>query len=132
MELQRIKNLCERRKGGLRGLAIAVGMTEQNLHRCIRENKIQAGDLERIAAELAVDIDYFFGAGNTPQRATTAGATHCHDANAATPVSDAVLTERVKLLQQLIIEKDERINELKERIDELKATIHNHNIQHQA
>ena len=68
MELQRIKSLCERRKGGLRGLAIAVGMTEQNLHRCIRENKIQAGDLERIAAELAVDIDFFFRA--------TKGRTH--------------------------------------------------------
>lgn len=36
-------------------------------------------------------------------------------------VSDAVLAERVKLLQQLIEEKDERIEELKERIDELKA-----------
>ena len=36
-------------------------------------------------------------------------------------VGDAVLAERVKLLQQLIEEKDERIEELKERIDELKA-----------
>lgn len=36
-------------------------------------------------------------------------------------VGDAVLAERVKLLQQLIEEKDERINELKERIEELKG-----------
>ena len=36
-------------------------------------------------------------------------------------VGDAVLAERVKLLQQLIEEKDERIAELKERIEELKA-----------
>ena len=36
-------------------------------------------------------------------------------------VGDAVLAERVKLLQQLLEEKDERITELKERIEELKA-----------
>ena len=36
-------------------------------------------------------------------------------------VGDAVLAERVKLLQQLIVEKDERIAELKERIEELKG-----------
>lgn len=36
-------------------------------------------------------------------------------------VGDAVLAERVKLLQQLIDEKNERIAELKERIEELKG-----------
>ena len=127
MELQRIKSLCERRKGGLRGLAIAVGMTEQNLHRCIRENKIQAGDLERIAAELAVDIDFFFIATDTPKAAPTIAG----DNDTAPMVSDAVLSERVKLLMQLISEKDERINELKERIEELKATTYNTNTHHQ-
>ena len=127
MELQRIKSLCERRRGGLRGLAIAVGMTEQNLHRCIRENKIQAGDLERIAAELAVDIDFFFRDGDTPKAAPTIAG----DNDTTTMVSDAVLSERVKLLMQLISEKDERINELKERIEELKATTYNTNTHHQ-
>lgn len=126
MELQRIKSLCERRKGGLRGLAIAVGMTEQNLHRCIRENKIQAGDLERIATELDVDIDFFFRDGNPAKDAPTlAGDNGNH-----TAVSDAVLSERVKLLQQLLLEKDERIAELKERIEELKAATNKHYIQH--
>ena len=126
MELQRIKSLCERRKGGLRGLAIAVGMTEQNLHRCIRENKIQAGDLERIATELDVDIDFFFRDGNPAKDAPTlAGDNSNH-----TAVSDAVLSERVKLLQQLLLEKDERIAELKERIEELKAATNKHYIQH--
>ncbi|MGM9845080.1 MAG: hypothetical protein ACI30K_02495 [Muribaculaceae bacterium] len=127
MELQRIKSLCERRKGGLRGLAIAVGMTEQNLHRCIRENKIQAGDLERIATELDVDIDFFFKEGASAKDAPTlAGVNGNHT---AANVSDAVLSERVKLLQQLILEKDERIAELKERIEELKAATNKHYIQ---
>lgn len=60
MHLQHIKTLCEKRKGGLRGLAVFVGMTEQNLHRCIRENKIQAQDLEKIAQALQIPISYFF------------------------------------------------------------------------
>lgn len=34
-------------------------MTEQNLHRCIRENKIQAQDLEAISKALGVTIGYF-------------------------------------------------------------------------
>ena len=102
-------------------------MTEQNLHRCIRENKIQAGDLERIAAELAVDIDFFFRATDTPKAAPTIAG----DNDTAPMVSDAVLSERVKLLMQLISEKDERINELKERIEELKATTYNTNTHHQ-
>ncbi len=36
-------------------------------------------------------------------------------------IGDVVLAERVKMLQQLIEEKNERIAELKERIEELKA-----------
>ena len=61
MDLQLIKNLCRKRKGGVKGLSEAIGMTEQNLHRCIRENNIQALDLEKIAAVLNVNIGYFFG-----------------------------------------------------------------------
>ncbi len=60
MNLQLIKTLCEKRKGGIRGLSNQVGMTEQNLHRCIRENKIQAQDLEAISKALGVTIGYFF------------------------------------------------------------------------
>jgi hypothetical protein len=36
-------------------------------------------------------------------------------------VGDAVLAERVKSLEALVAEKNERIAELKERIEELKA-----------
>lgn len=60
MDLQVIKTLCEKRKGGLVKLASDIGMSVQNLHRCIRENKIQAQDLEKIARELNVPVSYFF------------------------------------------------------------------------
>lgn len=125
MNLQLIKNFCERRQGGLRQLAEEIGMSEANLHRCIRNNKIQASDLEKIALLLKVDIRTFFDDSLSDlanHKVETNGdfspASMHGDVSVGT---DAVLAERVKLLQQLIKEKDERINELKERIEELKA-----------
>ncbi len=60
MNLQRIKILAESKHKEFKGLAKAIGMSEGNLHRCVRENKIQAQDLEKIASELNVSILEFF------------------------------------------------------------------------
>lgn len=60
MNLLKIKDLCERKEGGLKRLAEEIGMSEQNLHRCINHNKMQAGDLEKISMILGVHIGYFF------------------------------------------------------------------------
>ena len=62
MNLQLIKLKAEERKypGGIKGLAKVAGMTEANLHRCVRENKIQAQDLEKIANALGIKVGYFF------------------------------------------------------------------------
>lgn len=60
MKLYIIKKLCETREGGLTKLAMEIKMSYTNLHRCIRENKIQAQDLEIIAKILEVPISIFF------------------------------------------------------------------------
>ena len=61
MNLEIVRKLSENRGGGIkRKLAADVGMSEQNLHRCIRNNKIQAADLEKIAFLLKADIRKFF------------------------------------------------------------------------
>lgn len=60
MDLQRIKRLAEDRRIEFKALAKAINMSEGNLHRCVRENKIQAQDLEKIAKVLNVSVDYFF------------------------------------------------------------------------
>ena len=60
MDLGAIKFYCEKREGGVKKLASDIGMSEPNLHRCIRLNKIQAADLEKISALLGVDIRVFF------------------------------------------------------------------------
>lgn len=60
MNLQLIRKYSAAYPGGLRKLAADAGMSEQTLHRCIRMNKIQAGDLEAIARLLNVEIGIFF------------------------------------------------------------------------
>lgn len=60
MKLERIKELTPYYSGGIKRLSARIGMTESNLHRCIRENKIQAQDLEKIAKELNVGVELFY------------------------------------------------------------------------
>lgn len=59
MNLEIVRKLSENRGGGLKKLAADVGMSEQNLHRCIRNNKIQAADLEKIAFLLKAAYEFF-------------------------------------------------------------------------
>ena len=60
MDLNAITFYCEKREGGIKQLAADIGMSVPNLHRCIRLNKIQASDLEKISLLLGVDIRVFF------------------------------------------------------------------------
>lgn len=116
MNLEAIKKFSEKREGGLKKLAADIGMSEQNLHRCIRNNKIQAVDLENIALLLNVDIRIFFDesisklANNTVE---TNGDFSPASMNGNVSVAtDAVLAERVKSLEALLAEKERLINVL--------------------
>lgn len=60
MNLLKIKDLCEKREGGLTKLSQEIGMSVQSLHRCIRVNQIQAHLLEQIAHLLQVPVLCFF------------------------------------------------------------------------
>ena len=47
-------------KISIRSLSATIGMSEQNIHKCIRDNRIEAGVLEKIAEVLSVSVSYFF------------------------------------------------------------------------
>jgi DNA-binding Xre family transcriptional regulator len=130
MYLQAIKKYCEGRDGGLRQLAEDIGMSEANLHRCIRLNKIQASDLENIARLLNISVSAFF---DDDEDADVSGHHNqlnkegAHD-NINIAGGDLVLEEKVKHLEEIIksqeaiiSEKDERIKDLKDLIEILRT-----------
>lgn len=106
MNLQLIKEYGVSYPGGLRQLAEDAGMSEANLHRCIRNNKIQAGDLEALSRLLNVEIGIFFS----------------ESANAVETQANGLygdftwLHEKIELLEQRIKDKDATIAEKEKRI----------------
>lgn len=124
MNLQKIKNKVEETKypGGLKALAEVVGMTAQNLHRCVRENKIQAQDLETIAKALGVRVGYFFDEEVSPSRSVVTATDHSAVAlggsattitgTAETCAAMAVQAEKIKALETLLAEKERLIQVL--------------------
>lgn len=103
MNLQLIKRYGDRYPGGLRRLAADAGMSEGNLHRCIRNNKIQASDLETISRRLGVGIEVFFSdTTNEAERQTNDDS-----------IDISWLHEKIDLLEQRIKDKDELIKILK-------------------
>jgi len=127
MNLELIKKLCEKREGGLKRLASDIGMSEQNLHRCIRSNKIQASDLENAARLLMVNINVFFD--DDVKSASPHNVVKTKGDNSpasmygdATSSNNSVLEERIKSLTQqlkdknaILLEKERTIKILLER-----------------
>lgn len=123
MNLEIIRKLSENRSGGLKKLATDVGMSEQNLHRCIRNNKIQAADLEKIAFLLKTDIRIFFD--DEVSKLSNNSVETNGDFSPASMLgnvsvgADAILVERVKHLEELLAEK-ERVIKIYEKMMETK------------
>lgn len=125
MDLNLIRNLCEKRAGGMRKLASDIGMSEANLHRCVNNNKIQAADLENIARLLKVDVRLFFDndvselSNNT---ATANGASSIAAINSEVKIdkdNTTMLKERISFLEKLLTEK-ERLIKVYEKMEERK------------
>ena len=126
MDLRLIRNLSEKRSGGMRKLASDIGMSEANLHRCVNNNKIQAADLEKIALLLKVDIRLFFDeelsklSDKSVQSVKTNGDFSPASMHGNVSIeTDAILAERVKHLEELLVEK-ERLIKVYERMMEEK------------
>ena len=117
MDLGQIKILAEKARIPFKTVAYEIGMSEGNLHRCVRENKIQAADLEKIALLLNVDINVFFDKklAALSNSVKTSGDYSPASVNGDVSVGvDAVLAERVKALETLVAEKERLIQVLME------------------
>ena len=118
--LQLIKTLAERQKMPITELAERAGISEQQIHLMVRTNSTKITTLEKIASILEVPVTVFFdeGRGGVTVKATDHSQAAGRDLHVAT--DDALMAERVKHLEAMLKEKDERISELKERIEDLK------------
>lgn len=125
MNLGLIRTFAEERKITFRKIASLAGMSDGNLHRCIRTNRIQADVLEKIAKFLNVSICVFFDEFTPATQPLINGSNNQYNESGATnntnTVGDSVLFEKVRILETLNNEREERIKELKERIEELKS-----------
>ena len=121
MNLELIRKLSENRGGGLKKLAADVGMSEQNLHRCIRNNKMQAADLEKIASLLNADIRIFFDADvsklSNNKVETNGDFSPASMMGNVSVGADAILAERVKHLEELLSEKERLIKVYEKMMD---------------
>ncbi len=118
MDLQIIKKIIEENKfsGGVRGLAESVGMTEQNLHRCVRENNSQAGDLEKIAKVLRVPVSVFFDENKGAVSVTAVDHSQAagHYLHVATSPRESELEKENQDLRQQLIDAQAKIIKLME------------------
>lgn len=130
MNLELIKTFAELRRVPFKSLAASIGMSEGNLHRCVRENKIQASDLEQIAIKLEVPIGEFFDEtpsvhieahdhGQAAGRDINNGASRTEIARLKDKI--AHLEQRIKDKEATIAEKDKRIEDKDELIKILRG-----------
>ena len=124
----RIETLInDRFDGNKAAFAKSIGLPPTGLSNYLgkqRRSKPSVDMVTKIVVTLDVDARWLLTGEETPNtRVHTEGdySPASDRGNVSVVVGDAVLAERVKLLQQLIVEKDERIAELKERIEELKG-----------
>jgi len=108
MNLLVIKEISEKRNIPIVDLANKINMSPQNLHRCIRENKIEASVLEKISYILDVPINTFF---NEKNNYAISGN---HQINYGIGTQTIITNEQkeIEYLKQLLEEKERLIQHL--------------------
>lgn len=106
----------------LADVARKLDVSQQSLNQTLAAADIKTGFIEKLAAAYNVPASIFFEDEQIKIIQTEGDYSPASDSgNIAVTIGDSVLAERVKALEALIAEKDERINDLKERIEELKS-----------
>lgn len=100
-----------------------IGIPQQNVNRILEKGTIDTGKLVQISEALKFNFfSLYCGEAPKVEVKTEGDYSPASDSgDVSVIVGDAVLVERVKSLEALVAEKNERITELKERIEELKA-----------
>lgn len=117
----------ERFDGNKAAFAKSIGLPPTGMSSYLskqRRSKPSVDMVTKIITTLDVDARWLLTGEDTPRKEvhTEGDYSPASDSgDVSVIVGDAVLAERVKSLEVLVAEKNERIAELKERIEELKA-----------
>lgn len=117
----------ERFDGNKAAFSKAIGLSPTAMSSYIGKQRRSRPNIDmvtKIIVKLDVDALWLLTGEETPKKNvhTEGDYSPASDSgDVSVIVGDAVLGERVKYLEALLAEKNERINELKERIDELKT-----------
>jgi len=117
----------ERFDGNKAAFAKSIGLPPTGMSSYLgkqRRSKPSVDMITKIITTLDVDARWLLTGEDTPKKAvhTEGDYSPASDSgDVSVIVGDAVLAERVKSLEALVTEKNERIAELKERIEELKT-----------
>lgn len=114
--------------GNKSAFAKAVGLSAAGMSSYLgkqRRSKFSVDMVTKIVTTLDVDARWLLTGENTASKVHTEGdySPASDSGDVSVIVGDAVLSERVRMLEQIIKEKDERIKEFKERIEELKTKL---------
>lgn len=124
----RIEMLIDDRfDGNKAAFAKSIGLPPTGLSNYLgkqRRSKPSVDMVTKIVVKLDVDARWLLTGEESPKKEVHTEGDYSPASDSgdiSVLVGDAVLAERVRLLEKIIAEKDERIAELKERIEELKA-----------
>lgn len=99
-----------------------IGTSKQNVNRILEKESMDTAVLTKYSEVLNYNFFNLYADEQQKIVKTEGDYSPASDSgDVSVIVGDAVLAERVKSLEALVAEKDERITELKERIEELKA-----------
>lgn len=104
-------------------VARKLGMDPQGLDKIFKTKDIKSGLLERLAKVYNVPVSYFYEGiiDNPGIRIQAEGSSAASiNGNATVHIDKALASEKIRYLEAIIIEKDERIKELKECLEILK------------
>lgn len=107
----------------LASVAHKLNMPRQNLDKMLNAKDIKTGLLERLSKIYNIPVSYFYdGVVDNPKINVHAEGTSAAsvNGNATVKVDNELAAERIRYLEAIIIEKDERIKELKECLEILK------------
>ena len=107
----------------LASVAKKLDMPRQNLDKMLNTKDIKSGLLEKLSKIYNIPVSYFYdGVVDNPKinvRAEGSSAASVNG-NATVKIENELAAERIRYLEAIIIEKDERIKELKECMEILK------------